>query len=233
MVKAVAAIRHVAFEDLGFFEAPLLRAGYAIRYYDAGKDDLRDLASDGSSLIVLLGGPMGVYEEGRYPFLTQELRILEGRIAARKPVLGVCLGAQLIARAMGARVYAGGVKEIGFAPVTLTGAGEQSPVATIPRGQPVLHWHGDTFDLPEHAELLASTPAYANQAFSVGRNVLALQFHLEAGREIERWLTGHAEELSSADIDPATIRAGALANAEALRSIADDSLTSWLSQVEE
>jgi GMP synthase (glutamine-hydrolysing) len=144
--RTAAVIRHVAFEDLGIFREVLAARGYAVRYLEAGVDDLAGpLAS--ADLAVVLGGPIGVYETERYPFLVTELRALERRLAAGRPTLGICLGAQLIAAALGARVYPGGKKEIGWAPVALTAAGRASPLAAL-EGRPVLHWHGDTFDLP-------------------------------------------------------------------------------------
>ncbi len=227
-MKTALAIRHIDFEDLGFFYAPLRRAGYEIRYIDAGRDSLD--GADEADFLVVLGGPMGVYEADRYPFLTDEVARIARRIAADKPTLGICLGAQLIAASLGARVYPGGTKEIGFAPVALTDAGRSSPLAAITDGQAVLHWHGDTFDLPTGADLLASTDACAHQAFAFGNHVLALQFHLEAGDRIERWLTGHSEEIRGAGIDPEELRSGAARHSGALAPIADAVLTDWLAR---
>jgi GMP synthase (glutamine-hydrolysing) len=234
MLKTAVAIRHIGLEDLGAFEAPLVRAGYKVHYYDAGQDELWALDPVRTPLLIVLGGPMGVYEEDRFPFLTEELRLLEDRIAAGKPTLGICLGAQLIARACGARAYKGHAKEIGFAPVELTEAGRASCLAAIPDGQHVLHWHGDTFDLPAGAERLGSTRAYPNQAFAIGPNLLALQFHLEAGvRGFDRWLTGHAGELAAAGISPERLSRDAAAHGPALAEVADAVLTRWLGGLRE
>ncbi len=226
MPLTAVAIRHVAFEDLGHLDAPLRAAGYAIRYVEVaeGVAALDPLAPD---LLVVLGGPMGVYDAAEHPFLSDELTLLRARLAARRPTLGLCLGAQLIAAALGARVYPGPVKEIGYAPVTLTAAGATSPLAALPAGQPVLHWHGDTFDLPAGATLLASTDIYRHQAFALDRHALALQFHLEADR-IERWLAGHAAELRAARVDPAAIARDAVRHDAALRDAAAGVLTRWL-----
>ncbi|KHL25244.1 glutamine amidotransferase [Croceibacterium mercuriale] len=229
-MKTAVAIQHIDFEDLGYFEAPLRERGYDIRHVDARTADLAALA--GADLLVVLGGPMGVYEADRFPFLDAGLRLIHDRLQFGRPLLGICLGAQLIARAMGARVHPGGTKEIGFAPVRLTPAGASSPLAAVTPGQAVLHWHGDTFDLPPGATLLASTDTYARQAFSAGPNVLALQFHLEAGAGIERWLTGHADELAAAGIAAEAIREGALHNAASLEGIARRTLLAWLSQLD-
>lgn len=207
MPKTAVAIRHVHFEDLGSFRPVLEAGGYAIRYCDVGINDLHALATEDIDLLVVLGGPIGAYEEDRYPFLEAEIALLEQRLRNRQPTLGICLGAQLMARALGARVYPGPAKEIGWAPVTLTKAGQEGVLAHLD-GMPVLHWHGDTFDLPSGSERLASTELCSNQAFALGANVLALQFHPEAeGDSFERWLVGHASELAHAKISPQTLRA--------------------------
>lgn len=171
---------------------------------------------------------MGVYEQQRYPFLGPELRFLEQRLAERRPVLGICLGAQLIAQAVGARVYPGHCKEIGFGPISLSKPGRHSPLGAVAPDQPVLHWHGDTYDLPAGATLLASSAVYPQQAFSAGPNVLALQFHLEAGGHMGRWLTGHADELREAGVDLARLEQDAERHSPALRRIAGAVLDGWL-----
>lgn len=196
-MKRAIAIRHVHFEDLGAFAAPLEASGYKIQYFDIGACDLHTLDPVQPDLLVVLGGPVSAYEEDRYPFLADELNLLRSRIEAARPAIGICLGAQLIARALGARVYPGPAKEIGWSPLMLTEAGKAGPLRHF-ADTPVLHWHGDTFDLPAGAQLLASTPLYQNQAFLFGQNVIGFQFHPEAdGRAFERWLIGHAVEIAS------------------------------------
>jgi GMP synthase (glutamine-hydrolysing) len=191
MTKTLLAIRHVAFEDLGGFEAPLSEAGYAVRYCDMGQDALPD--AGGFDLMAVLGGPIGAYENDLYPFLHGELALIEAQLRAEKPVLGICLGSQLMARALGAKVYPGPAKEIGWKALSKV-RGPLAPLA----GQPVLHWHGDTFDLPAGAELLASTDVCKHQAFRLGRHALAFQFHPEAqAAGFERWLIGHAGEIAA------------------------------------
>lgn len=193
-----AVLRHVEFEHLGILGPLLAGRGFHIAYHDAPVQDLRGSQIEAADLLVVLGGPIGVYEQTLYPFLTEELRLIERRLASGRPFIGICLGAQLIAHALGARVYPGTAKEIGFAPVTLTEPGRGSVLARLGENLPVLHWHGDTFDLPGSAVRLASTTITPNQAFSVGDVVLALQFHIEAETgEIERWLVGHAHEIAS------------------------------------
>jgi len=232
LLQTAVAIRHLEFEDLGAFEAPLEAAGYAVRYWDAGVHPLWRLDPVKTALIIVLGGPMGVYEEAEHPFLREELELLEARLAAGRPTLGVCLGAQLIARAAGAGVRPGPVKEIGFAPVTLTPEGAASCLAPLADGAEVLHWHGDTFDLPRGATRLASTAAHENQAFSMGRGVLGLQFHLEVGGPaIERWLSGPADELRAAGIDTEALRAAALAEGPGAARRAAAVLDDWLREL--
>ena len=203
--KTIYAIQHLAFEDLGIFEDTFYELGYRVRYFEAGVDDLKQ-AFEFEGLIIILGGPIGVYETEDYPFLNDEISYLKQRLAKKLPTLGICLGAQLIAHALGAKVYAGPVKEIGWSPLTLKNV-ENNPLLPIENTE-VLHWHGDTFDLPEHAELLASSAIYPNQAFRIGQNILALQFHVEvASDSMEKWLIGHTCELRKASLDIPKLRA--------------------------
>lgn len=195
----VLALRHVPFEDLAYFEAVLAARGLGVRYIDAVTEDLAAINVVRPRLLVVLGGPIGAYEDTTYPFLVDELRLIEHRLRAQQPILGICLGAQLMARALGARVYPGPVKEIGWAPLTLTEAGRRGPLRFIGEGSSVvLHWHGDTFDRPDGAVHLASSALYENQAFAWGPAAMALQFHAEAGgRGLERWFVGHAAEIGA------------------------------------
>jgi GMP synthase - Glutamine amidotransferase domain len=224
------AIRHVAFEDLGTL-APVLRTrNFEIQYIEAA-GGLQDVDSYAPDLVIVLGGPVSVYEEAIYPFLTRELRFLERWLAAGKPVLGICLGCQLLARSLGARVYAGSQKEIGWSPLTLTEAGRSSPLRHLQGdGARVLHWHGDTFELPSNARLLASTEAYAHQAFDVGPHVLGLQFHVEATAEgLEYWYVGHASEIAATGgLAVPALRADADRYASAAERSCRAMFTDWL-----
>jgi len=204
--RTAIAIRHVAFEDLGLV-APLLQAaGWTVSYREAALDDLSGPEMETAGLLAVLGGPIGAYETDSYPFLKAEMALLEKRLAAGKPVLGICLGAQLMAQALGARVFSGGRKEIGWGKVSLTEEGKASALAPLAAPDAaVLHWHGDTFDLPEKALRLACNENYRNQAFSYGANALALQFHVEAVR-LESWFVGHACELGGAGISVPALR---------------------------
>lgn len=201
-MKSAVALRHIAVEGLGVFEDVLTEHGYDVEYVDVWKDEIAASLATGPDLLIVLGGPMGVYEADQYPFLNAEIRVLQGRLMAGKPLLGICLGSQLIAHAAGARVYPGGQKEIGYAPLTLTPAGQASCLNGLAEaGYYVLHWHGDTFDLPTGAELLCSTPVTVNQGFKLGPNVLALQFHMEAlPSDMEAWAAISGDYLASAGV---------------------------------
>lgn len=230
-MKTCVAIRHVAFEDLGSFEQTLGEAGFAIQYREAGWDELDAVDPLTPDLLVVLGGPIGAGDDAAYPFLVDELKLVEARLRSGRPLIGICLGAQIMARALGARVYPnGGGKEIGWSPLTLTEAGRDSPLAVLD-GVAVLHWHGDTFDLPEGAELLASTAVTRHQAFSWGKAALGLQFHVEAtGLGLERWFIGHAGEITAtAGLSVPALRATTRRFAPALEDCAPGVLTRFLS----
>ncbi|MCJ2142533.1 glutamine amidotransferase [Methylobacterium sp. E-066] len=190
-------IRHVAFEDLGAFAAPIATAGYTIQYREAGLDELTPEDAQDADLLVVLGGPIGADQDDLYPFLHGEREALRARLAAGATTLGICLGAQLMAAALGARVAPGPGKEIGWAPVELTDRGRAGPLRHLEH-VPVLHWHGDAFDLPPGADRLAATRLCPHQAFALGRHGLGFQFHPEAdGQGFERWLIGHAVEIAA------------------------------------
>ena len=233
-LKTAVAIRHIHFEDLGTFEAVLIAAGYKIHYYDIGVQELWTLDPLLADMLVVLGGPVGVYEADAYPFLAEERRILEARLAENRPTLGICLGAQQIAAALNATVAPTGVKEIGFSELTLTDAGRVGPLRHL-EGVPVLHWHGDAFEIPKGADNLAATPVCARQAFALGRNVLGLQFHpeVDACAGMERWLVGHAIELASAGLDPNALREAAISVGPALRDASRRMLAEWLEGLRE
>jgi len=232
-MKSAIAIRHVQFEDLGTLGPLLESAGYRIRYADVCIDDVASIDAIVPDLIVVLGGPIGTYEDDGYPTLRDELRLLETRLAAQRPTLGICLGAQLMARALGARVYPTGGKEIGWAPITLSAVGRESAFRHLGQdGVAVLHWHGDTFDLPRGATLLASTGFCRNQAYSWGANALGLQFHPEAAAtRLEQWFIGHACELGAANISVNALRADTARYAARLEREARKAFSEWLASI--
>lgn len=228
-VGSTLVLRHVPFEDLGAFAPVLVARGGPILIHDIGVDDLRAYDALQPDLLIVLGGPIGVYEEARYPFLAAETDFIARRIEADRPTLGICLGAQLIAKATGARVYPMGAKEIGFAPITLTDEGRESCLSVFGDDPMTLHWHGDTFDLPHGAMLLASTELCPHQAFAIGPNIVGFQFHPEAGGpSFERWLIGHAVELDAAGIDVCRLREEAARFGPGLARKAAAVVSRWL-----
>ena len=206
-MKSALVIRHTPYEGVAGFRAPVEAAGYAVDRIDVTDPAFASIDLTAPDLVLMMGGPMGVYETAAHPWIACEIERLRHRLEQDRPTLGVCLGAQMVAAALGSRVYAGPAKEIGFAPVTLSEAGEGSPLRHI-AGVPVLHWHGDTFDLPRGVELLASTSVYAHQAFRRGPNLLALQCHPEMGEDgrIAHWIEGSTSALPAAGTDAGTIR---------------------------
>ena len=228
MTKTCLAVRHVTFEDLGLL-GPLISArGYDIRYHDAGIEPFTADSLVAPDLVVVLGGPIGVYEQDTYPFIAGEIAAVAARLQSSKPILGICLGAQMMAAALGARVASGPVKEIGYAPLALSEAGQASVLASLAT-TPVLHWHGDNCDLPDGCTLLASTAHCPVQAFARSPGQLALQFHLETEpARFEAWLVGHTVELGKAGIDPRALREQARALGPALRETGSKVLAAWL-----
>ena len=234
--KQVTVIRHVAFEDLGTLAPVLDQAGYKITYLEAGQDDLQDIKGEDPDLLVVLGGPIGAYDDKEYPFLLDELRLLSFRLQEGLPVLGICLGAQLMARALGASVYPTGSQEIGWSSLEITPAGDRSPLRFLSEEHTsMFHWHGDTFDLPSQATLLASTPSCKHQAFMLGEYTLGLQFHPEVTPSgLERWFIGHASEISSIKgLTVKQLRAETAKYGKTLQRQASIFWSDWLSRLEE
>jgi GMP synthase (glutamine-hydrolysing) len=206
MIMRCVALRHVAFEDLGLFEPVLKHRGYKVEHVPTGLHSLAEQEWVDADLVVVLGGPIGVGDIDVYPWLGDEIAGIRRRLNSQLPLLGLCLGAQLMAASLDAHVAPLPTKEIGWAPVSLTAAGASSPLQHL-AGLDLLHWHGDTFDLPQGATLLASTPMTPNQAFSVGPAALALQFHPEVdASRMEPWLIGHTAELRAVSVDICSLR---------------------------
>lgn len=201
----VLAFRHGPHEHLGWICEALEANGIAYDYADS------DAAPDQVHLheaaaLIFLGGLMSANDD--LPFIHREVDYIRAAIAHGQPVLGICLGAQLIAKALGARVYKNKIPEIGWAPITFTNAAHRDPLfADLSRSETVFQWHGDTFDLPDRTELLASSGQCHNQAFRLGNRVYGLQFHLEVTAEmIAKWCAedaacGDASEVKD-PIDP-------------------------------
>lgn len=189
--------QHVPFEELGYIREWAKKPGNrlsATRFYEDQRLPFIDICD----FLIVLGGPMSVNEEQKNPWIVNEKKFIEKAIAAGKKVLGICLGAQLIADVLGARVYPNTEKEIGWFPVEFTPEGRSHPLfSSFPEKQTVFHWHGDTFDLPAGAVHIASSEACRNQAFVYGNNVVGLQFHLElSDADILRMVQNCGDELS-------------------------------------
>lgn len=227
-MKRAVAVRHVAFEDLGLIQPWLEANGWRVETLDAGVDDLLAIDLDSIDLLTVLGGPIGAHDDDLYPFLTGAVELIGRRIASGRPILGICLGAQLMARALGAKVQPMAAPEIGFAPLSLTQAGRASLLAPL-EGASVLHWHGDQFELPSGVPSLAITPHCPHQAFQVGSHALALQFHIELdSRFFERWLIGHTSDLRRAGVNINALRDSAKLRTPALSEAVGRMLTDWL-----
>jgi GMP synthase (glutamine-hydrolysing) len=231
-VPSTLALRHVPFEDLGLLASLLEARGHSLRYVEVPVTSLVDLDPLGPDLLVVLGGPIGVYETDRYPFLAAETEFIARRLEAGRTTLGICLGSQLMAQALGARVYPAGFKEVGWAPIELTPEGRASSLRHLAHTA-VLHWHGDTFDLPAGALRLASTPLCANQAFSWTDRALALQFHAEAaGNALESWFVGHTVEIAATPgISVPQLRADTARWKDAVTEHGTAFFADWLSSV--
>jgi GMP synthase (glutamine-hydrolysing) len=186
----VLVLQHIACEPPGAFEDVLVAAGADIHRVEL---------DEGASLppwqdfvaIVAMGGPMSVNDDAELPWLTAEKQAIAEAVRAGVPYWGSCLGVQLLAAALGARVYPGSQPEVGVLPVALTDEGRADPVfAGLPTEFETLQWHGDTFDVPEGGVLLASSPAFPNQAFRVGRAAYGVQFHVEVTDQMAREWAG-------------------------------------------
>jgi GMP synthase-like glutamine amidotransferase len=190
-------IQHVPFENpaaiADWVEANHYTSSYTYVYEDSSFPSIETF-----DCLVVMGGPMGVYDEVEFPWLKAEKEFIDQAVFCGKKVIGICLGAQLLANVLGAKVYKNKHKEIGWFPVRLTENGEFHPAFRhVPVQHTVFQWHGDTFDLPAEAVLLATSEACKNQAFIYDNRVLALQYHLEVKKEsVEALLSHCADDLT-------------------------------------
>lgn len=211
--SSVLVLRHVPHEHLGALSAIFRKNRLPIRYLDMWKKWLSFPALPRVRGLVIMGGPMGVYEEDKYPFLKKEIAFIKKYIRTGRPALGICLGSQLLAKALGGRVFPSKRKEIGWYKVSLTPAGKRDAFfKTAPSSPWVFQWHGDTFTLPRGARHLARSPLCRHQAFRFGDNVYALQFHPEVDRAmVLEWMGQPGSRLELAAVGPrafAQARAG-------------------------
>jgi GMP synthase (glutamine-hydrolysing) len=226
MAVSLPILRHVAHESAGTLENVLSETGLDFHYVDVFESATDGFDLSGASGLVVLGGPMNVDETDRYPRLAQEVEWIKQALAAGLPTLGICLGAQLLAKALGAKVYPNPVKEIGWYRVTLTPHADRDTLFEgCGRTVSVFHWHGDTFDLPLGTIRLAENPLCRNQAFRYGRSAYGLQFHIEMNATmIESWLgqPTACSELAGLDyIEPQRIRDQTPTELPILEALAD------------
>ena len=220
----VLAFRHVPFEHLGYIAASLEAQGIPYDYADLWKEPDADFQAGEADGLIFMGGPMSVNDG--FEWLRREERCIARAAELGKPVLGVCLGAQLVAKALGARVYKNSVKEIGWRDVWFTPDAAADPVfAGIPSPQPLFHWHGETFELPAGAVHLAWSRDCRNQAFRIGENIYGLQFHLEVSPEmISCWC---AEDANEGDLREVTEPIDAGLHAAATARLSNDVFGRW------
>lgn len=227
-------MQHHPVENLGRIADALEGCALAWQYVRsfAGQPVPKDMKGAGG--LIVMGGPMGVYEQDRYPFLRDELRLIESALKDGRPVLGVCLGSQLLAAALGARVAKGPVKEIGWYPVrSLAGARDDRLFGAAPDSFTALHWHGDVFDLPAGAVALAASAKTPLQAYRYGENAYGLLFHIEPTAAIVAGMVREfAAELAEADVDGAAIEAAANQHLAALTDLAATVFERWAAPIQ-
>ncbi|MDX1386924.1 MAG: type 1 glutamine amidotransferase, partial [bacterium] len=205
-----------------------------IRYVNFGREPEAQPGLDGYQALILLGGPMNLDQESQYPHLSYETRLVEEAIQRDMPVLGICLGAQIVAKALGAEVGKNPEKEIGWYPIEITAEGQKDPVLKHFQSQEwIFQWHGDTFKIPQGTSHLATSPTCPNQAFRYGDKVYGFQFHMEADEAlIERWLKvpRHLEELEAlkGKVDPEEIRTLTPKHVERLKELSELTFSEFL-----
>ncbi len=233
-MRKILVFQHVAHELLGTLNPLLKDSGFRIRYVNFDRDPAARPSLDGYFGLVVLGGPMSVDQVDLYPFLAVEVELVAEALQRGMPVLGICLGAQLLARALGADVRPHHSKEIGWYQINPTAAGADDPVfAGMSDTEHIFQWHGDTFDIPSGAVHLASSPDCENQAFRYGDTAYGFQFHLEVDRPmVERWLTvpHNRQEITDLNgaIDPEQIRSDTLQHIDKLQRLSDDTFSRWI-----
>ena len=228
MTRTAVVLQHASTIHLGNLAPVLEEHGYEVRVVDVTREDVDAIDPAAADLVVVLGGEMGAYETEAHPFLAAEQRLLRARIDAERPTLGVCLGAQLMAGALGGRVSPGGATVIGYRAVEPTPAGADSPIRHF-ASVPVAQWHGDTFELPARATLLASSADYGNEAFAIGHHALAVQFHPELTDQMhERWVVDGADELAEHAIEPDALRAERQRHSARMQDASRAAFSEWL-----
>ena len=232
-MSKVCVIQHIEIETPGRIADALEAAGCQTETILSHTGQPVPASMSGFDGRVVMGGPQSVYQQDRFPFLRAELRLIESGLKAQKPILGVCLGSQLLATALGARVYSGEQKEIGWYPVTLTeAAGHDALLNGAPVAFTPLHWHGDVFDLPKGGVALAASELTPHQAYRHGSNAYGFLCHLEVtDRHVAEWVTVFADELHQAGVDARAILAGAKQYLPPLQKLGTSVFSRWVALV--
>ncbi len=234
----VLVFQHVPYEPLGTLDPLLKEAGFRLRYVNFGREPEQRPDLGRYEALIVLGGPMNSDQIDTYPNLITEVEIIREAVARDMSVLGICLGAQLLAKALGGAVSRNEEREIGWYEVEMTPAGLADPVlSTFAPRQEVFQWHEDGITLPPGPDVLASSPASAVQAFRQGEHAYGFQFHLEANLPlIERWLRVPAHQASlrqeSGSIDPAQIRRQAATSVGPLEALSRATFSRWIERFE-
>lgn len=224
----VLVLQHAAEEDLGSIATVFAYRRHRFRYVRAYAGEVVPPRLDAHGLVVM-GGPQSVYERDRYPWIADELRLINEALDAEKPVLGICLGSQLLAAALGANVYPGRRKEIGWFPVQLHPDMHRDPLfGDIGRTFTAFHWHGDVFDLPKNAASLGHSAVTLHQGFRFGRNAYGVLFHLEVTAEqVTSMLGAFGGEVTAAGADAAGIAAEAARHLPDLQALGAGVFDAW------
>ena len=228
----IDALCHTPADNMATLGEAAEHAGHNWREIDVPNDLSSAYDPLNADILVVLGGGLGAYQQDDFPFIATELDILRQRLHADKPTLGICLGAQLMAAALGADVYPGERgRERGWYKVELTNGGEQTPLCHF-RDCMVMHHHSDTFDLPTGCSNLARGPVYSNQAFQIGKNGMAIQFHPEVRqRELEYWFIGMADDAATDRLDMQELRSQTAQYLPALRQATTNFFHEWIGKV--
>lgn len=232
MSAEVTVLQHVECETIGSIAKSLHARNLSVRFIRLFEGQPVPTLDSSSGLIVM-GGPMGVYDYNRFPYLTDEKRLIEAAVRAEKPVLGICLGSQLLAAALGATVKPSGKQEIGWHLVTLASAAQADPLwLEIPTTFTALHWHGDIFDLPAGAELLASSAMTDHQAFRYGKSAYGLLFHLEVTASgIERMAASFPADLDKVGLTRTLLMEQSQIHLPGVRGIGEKVFGRWANMV--
>jgi GMP synthase (glutamine-hydrolysing) len=227
-MKRAVVIEHDPSISLGNLEPVLREAGYSIEVVDARSADFSAIDASAPDLVVVLGNDSGVYEKDRLTYIAHEEQWVADRLESKKPTLGVCFGAQIMASALGGEVYKGPTTQIGYRSVEPTPAGANSPVAVF-EGVPVMQWHGDTFTLPEQVTRLAGSSDYENEAFAIDNWALAIQFHPEMTDEMYRqWLADGRESVAKQGLTEDELLAESARLNARMQDASADMLKTWL-----